>query len=392
VIADDLPGRTEVRDPRRPPPWLARALLMVVTTGFLAVFAWRAFTALSGIGLSVLIAFFVALALEPMALWLVRHGWRRELAALATLVGSVTVALVLVALFGNLFVQQVLALLASVPGMWADLQSWLVETFDVTLPTSDDLIRTAVTKWGDDVASGVVFVGSTVISGIFTFTTVLLVTYYLMAAGPRFRASVCAWLTPGRQVEVLHLWEVTQVKISDFIRSRVVLAALSSSFTFIFLTVIGTSYAMPLALFTGLVSQFVPTIGTYIGGALPVVVALTTQGPAQAIAVLVFVVLYQQLENFVFSPKISSHALEMNPAVSFLVVLGAGAVFGPVGSFLGLPVAATIQAVGTTYVRRHEIIDSQMLRDPARSEHHHRVRASRPSPPPPSHDEADPPL
>src|SRR5690606_9076161 len=127
-----------------------------------------------------------------------------------------------------------------------------------------------------------------------------------------------------------------------------------------------TPYALPLAVFTGVVSQFVPTIGTYIGGALSVAVALSSQGLPQALGVLAFIIGYQQLENLYFSPKVSARALEMNPAVSFVVVLAFGAVFGALGAFLALPVAATIQAVANTYLQRHELIESHMLHDPGR--------------------------
>ncbi|WP_036963524.1 AI-2E family transporter [Promicromonospora kroppenstedtii] len=62
------------------------------------------------------------------------------------------------------------------------------------------------------------------------------------------------------------------------------LAALSSSFTLVFLLIMRTPYALPLAVFVGVVSQFVPTIGTYLGGALPVAVALTSQGLPDRVA------------------------------------------------------------------------------------------------------------
>lgn len=76
---------------------------------------------------------------------------------------------------------------------------------------------------------------------------------------------------------------------------------------------------------------------------------------------LIFIVAYQQIENYIFAPKISEKALEMNPAVAFVVVLGFGAVFGALGAFLALPVAATIQAVMSTYLQRHELIDETLL-------------------------------
>jgi predicted PurR-regulated permease PerM len=339
---------------------------MVVVAGYLAVFGWYAIGALRGLAANVLIAFLLALALEPPVVWCVRHGWRRGAAAAVALLGSLLLVIVVLALFGSLFVQQLLQLLNSVPAVYADLQALVADQFGVVLPDSDDLVRDVLTEFGDDVATGAVLFGTSVLGGLFAALTILLVTYYLLAAGPRLRAAVCRWLTPARQQEVLQLWEVTQVKVSDFISSRIVLAALSSAFTLVFLLIVRTPYALPLAVFVGVVSQFVPTIGTYLGGALPVAVALTSQGLAQALAVLAFVIAYQQLENLYFSPKVSARALEMNPAVSFLAVLGFGAVFGALGAFLALPIAATIQATANTYLRRHALIESSMLRDPGR--------------------------
>jgi predicted PurR-regulated permease PerM len=351
-------------DSPRPPRWLPRALLMGIAAVFFAIFAWTALGALEGLFVNVLIAFFIALALEPSTVWLVRHGWRRGLAAAVTLLGSLVVVVVLMTLFGNLFVQQLVELAQSVPRLYAGLQGFLVDRFDVVVPDTQNLLRQALDEFGDDVASGALLVGTTVVGGLLATLTILLVAYYLLAAGPRFRAAVCGWLTPARQTEMLHLWEVTQGKVSDYIGSRVVLAAVSTAVTFAFLAILQTPYAVPLAVFVGVVSQFVPTIGAYLGGALPTMVALTAQGWPQALGVLGFVIAYQQFENLYLAPKVSARALEMNAAVSLLVVLAFGAVFGVLGAFLALPVAATVQAVATTYFRRHELVESHMLRDP----------------------------
>ncbi len=352
------------RDPRRPPRWLPRALAMAVVAVFLGIFAWDALGSLRTLIVNVLIAIFVALALEPMVVWLVRHRWRRGAAAAVALLGSLLVVLLVMALFGNLFIQQLTAFVETIPDLYADARSFVQNQFNVDIPSSDELLDKGIQQFGPDVASGVILVGTTLIGGIFAFLTIMLVTYYLLAAGPRLRVAICRWLTPNRQQEMLRVWEISQVKVSDYINSRVVLAALSTVFTFAALAIIKTPYALPLAVFTGVVSQFVPTIGTYLGGALPVLVALTSQGLPQALIVLAFIIGYQQLENLYFAPKVSARAMQMNPAVSFLVVLGFGAVFGPLGAFLGLPIAATIQAVASTYGQRHELIDSHMLHDP----------------------------
>jgi predicted PurR-regulated permease PerM len=364
VPPDGAGSRPDGNDSPRPPRWLPRALAMAVVAVFVAIFAWNAMGALQGLFVNVLIAFFIALGLEPGTVWLVRRGWRRGPAAAATLLGSLVVVIVLMALFGNLFVQELVALARSVPQLYAGLQDFVAEQFDIVVPDSENLLRQALGEFGDDVASGALLVGTTLVGGFLAAVTILLVAYYLLAAGPRFRAAVCAWLTQARQQEVLHLWEVTQSKVSDYLRSRVVLAAVSAAATFVFLMILRTPYALPMAVFVGVVSQFVPTIGTYLGGALPILVALVDQGVPQALGVLAFVIAYQQFENIYLSTKVSARALEINAAVSLLVVLAFGAVFGVLGAFLALPVAATFQATASTYFQRHELIESHMLRDP----------------------------
>ena len=357
---------SDASDARRPPRWLPRALVLAAVTVFVAVASWRALGELHHLIITVVIAFFISIVLEPPILWLVRHGWRRGLAAGAALGGSILVGVAAVLLFGRLFVEQMLALIGSLPDVYAKFQDWLSTTFGLALPDLDTAVHDAVAKWGGDITSALVGAGASLVSWIFDLTTVLLVVYYLCEAGPRLRATVCRWLTPDRQADVLLLWETGQRKASDYIGSRVVLAALSSGSMFVFLTIMKTPYALPLAIFTGVVSQFVPTIGTYIGGALPVAVAWATQGGAAALAVIGFIVVYQQVENYYFSPKVSAHAMQMNPAVSFLVVMAFGAVLGPIGAFIALPTAATVQAFASTYMQRYTLIESSMLTDPGR--------------------------
>ena len=85
-----------------------------------------------------------------------------------------------------------------------------------------------------------------------------------------------------------------------------------------------------MALFCGVVSQFIPTVGTYIGGALPVLFAWGNRGWTYAVAVLVFIIVYQQIENLILSPRISQRTMDINAAVAFLAVLAFGSLFGRV--------------------------------------------------------------
>lgn len=363
TLPDVSPRFLDEADPAtRPPRWLPKAFVMAVVAVIVGVLAWRAMGMLTALFTNLVIALFISLMLEPMIAWLVRHRWKRGAATGVVMGGAFLAIVAMIAMFGTMFVTQVIELGKSVPQTYENIRTWASESFGAELPEKEKLLGQALDGWGDDIASSAVGIGTSLLSFIFAVMTIGLVVYYLCAAGPKFRAAICSWLAPRNQVTVLHLWEVTQVKVSGFINSRLVLAFLSTAFTLVFLIILGIPYSLPLALFTGIVSQFVPTIGTYIGGALPILLALA-QSPMKALAVLIFIVVYQQIENYIFSPKISQKALEMNPAVAFVVVLAFGAVFGALGAFLALPVAATIQAVASTYLRRHELVDSALLRE-----------------------------
>jgi predicted PurR-regulated permease PerM len=358
-VTPRVPTRGDHWDSPAVPRWLPRALVMAAATVIVAILVWNAAGMLGNVMMIVIVSWFVALAMEPAILWLGRHRIRRAPATGLVMLGVAVAAGGVLTLLGGLFVNQLVDLVQSIPGYYNDLRQMADERFELDLPASSELLG-RLGDYADDLAPGIVGVGTSIVGGVFNFTAILLVVYYMASAGPRFRAAVCRYLAPHRQREVLRVWEVSQDKVAGFINSRLALAAICIAATNVLLQVLGIPYALPLAVFTGLVSQFVPTIGTYIGGALPVLLALAVD-PVKALIVLAFIVAYQQVENLLLTPKISQRSLELNPAVSFLSVLGFGAVFGALGAFLSLPVVATIQAVSSTYLRRHELVDPTLL-------------------------------
>jgi predicted PurR-regulated permease PerM len=86
------------------------------------------------------------------------------------------------------------------------------------------------------------------------------------------------------------------------------------------------------------------------------VVALANQ-PLDALWIVIFLVVYQQLENYFLAPRIQARTMDIHPAVAFLSVVAGGTLLGATGALLALPAAAIVQALLSTYVRRHELID-----------------------------------
>lgn len=355
-------------DPRRPPEWYSRALFYAVIAVFLGWFCFKSWGKVSYIAVDVIIALFLALAVEPLVLRLIRHGWRRGAASVTCLVGLLIIIVVLLALFGNMFVQQMISMVKGLPALYDQIATDIASRTDFKLPEINSLggeiLKHVQTSWVSDFAGQALSTTFGVVGGLLNVTTAIMVAFYISIAGPRLRRSLCQWVAPQSQRKFLMVWTVVQGQISSFLFSRSILAAINAACTGLFLMFIKVPYWLPLALFCGVVSQFVPTIGTYLGGALPVLFAWGERGIGYAIGVVVFITVYQQIENLLLAPKISERTMDINPCMAFLSVLFFGSIFGAIGAFLALPIAASIQVLLKVSMRQYPLVDSPLMNDP----------------------------
>lgn len=355
-------------DDRRPPDWLGRALLYVVMVAFIAIFLWFAWEKISFVVFDVIVSMFIALAMEPLVVRLIKHGWRRGVASGVTLFGLIVSVGLMLGLFGNMFVQQAISMLTGLPKLYEQFSKLVQHAAHVKLPNIEQLVieilKNIQTSWVVDFGGFALNTTWGLFSGLLDLLTILMVTYYISAAGPKMRRSFCRWLNPKSQRRFVFIWSVVQEQISSFLFSRIILAVINAVGTAIFLICMRVPYWLPLSLFCGIVSQFVPTVGTYLGGALPIIFAWSSNGFGTALATLAFVTIYQQIENMVISPKISEKTMDLNPAIAFLSVLILGAVFGALGAFLALPVTASLQAIFKVYTKSYDLIDSPLMEDP----------------------------
>ncbi len=111
-----------------------------------------------------------------------------------------------------------------------------------------------------------------------------------------------------------------------------------------------------MALWVGVVSQFLPVIGIYVAGALPLLLTVI-DSPIKGLFVLGFIVVYQQIENFFIAPKITAQTMQLHAGVAFASAIIGGAVLGPTGAILGLPAAAVIQGILSSVGNRYEVVD-----------------------------------
>ncbi|MFF4716327.1 AI-2E family transporter [Streptomyces eurythermus] len=354
----------------RMPRWLPRA--MVLALALIAAFqlgSW-AFHQLTGLLINILIAFFLALAVEPAVSRMAARGIRRGLATFLVFFGLTVVIAGFVTLLGSMLAGQIIKMVEGFPEYLDSLINWTNQTFHTELRRVDiqegllhsDWLR----KYVQNSAAGVLDVSAQVLGGLFQLLTVGLFSFYFAADGPRLRRALCSVLPPARQAEVLRAWEIAVDKTGGYLYSRGLMALISGVAHYILLEVMGVPYAPVLGVWVGLVSQFIPTIGTYLAGALPMLIAFTVD-PWYAVWVLGFVVIYQQFENYMLQPKLTAKTVDIHPAVAFGSVIAGTALLGAVGALIAIPAVATLQAFLGAYVKRYAVTDDPRV-------HGHRSR------------------
>ena len=350
---------------RTVPPWIIKAIALFWTgwgVTYLATGILRALRSLLIVGL---VSLFLSFAIEPVVNRLEDRGFRRGAGVWVVFLGMFLAIAAFSGAIGTAMATQIDSFLGEAPRYVNDIERWLQNNVDASIDleklqnefVDGGGISDLASRFADDIVN----LGTTVLNVVFQTFTVLLFTFYLVADGPKLRRTVCSFLEPRRQYAVLSVWDLAIAKTGGYIYSRGVLALLSALVHWVAFALLDVPFPIPLALWVGVVSQFIPVIGTYFAGALPILVTLT-DNPRHGLLVLLVVASYQQVENYLFAPRITAHTMEIHVAVAFGSVIAGSAILGVVGALLALPFAATAQAFLSGYRQHFEVDDSTVAR------------------------------
>jgi predicted PurR-regulated permease PerM len=377
----DVPSSPAPRtDPPAGPP---AARQVVITTGTI----WRAvaivlvtLAALWGLNqmrslvMMLAISLFFALALTPGVNYLhAKRGWRRGAAVGAIYVIGIVAVVVMVVLIVPA-IAKVGGQISSSGTQWmTGLDTWTSSKLGFHIVDKQAYKDGAVTLgefikgWSGKLLPAAGKVVSTGATLVFEVATIGLFTFYLTADFPRLQGAFLSWFKPEQQERLG--WTVDQSikQVGGYLYSRLLLTVINSLGFLAVMVAVGvpTGLAIPLAVFGAFVSEFIPSVGTYIGGAIPAVLTLALAGVVPALIVVAYIVVYQQIENYWLSPRISAKTMELNGGLAFGAAIAGGALFGPMGAFMALPVAALIVAVLHNYRHAYPVFYRSQYADAA---------------------------
>ena len=310
---------------------------------------------------SLIFDLFVAVVLaalaEPVVYRLSKKINRRASAMIA-------VSLILLVIGATLFsiipimVQELYFLSSQIPTYFDNFINYLnVEGFAVSSQSLDleSQFNSLIKDYGSTVGSSVVFAGQGLLRTLGHIFVIFFFTYYLISEGDGWRVKLKESLPDSVSTSIDQVWTIGVSKAGGFIVAKVILGVLASIVLSVSFLIIGLPSPIALGVAAGILSQLIPVVGTFLGGLVPFIASISL-GTTAMIATVLVLLIYQVIENYFVSPRVTKSTMEIHPAIAVFSTLFGAYTLGGVGAILALPVAATVQGVIGTIVKNRKLI------------------------------------
>jgi predicted PurR-regulated permease PerM len=322
----------------------------------LATFAVIAFVYLAWhIVTWILVATFLALALNPAVGRLERRGMKRGYAA------AIVFLVTLAALVGLGFlvlpplVRQVTDFIQALPGLVDDLVAgrgplgFLQRDYHIV-----DRIRDAIETNGVGGVLGItapaIAVAQSVFSVIVGSVAIAFLTYFMLLDGPRMVERFYAFLPESARPRWERVGNEIYRTVGGYVTGNILISVIAGVGALIALLVLGSKYSVALAVVVAIL-DLVPLAGATLAAIIVSTVVFVELGWIQGVIIIVFFLVYQQVENHVLQPVIYGRTVQLSPLVVLISVLIGAELAGILGALAAIPVAGIVQAIGREFLR-----------------------------------------
>jgi predicted PurR-regulated permease PerM len=317
-----------------------RTVLMVAA----AIGVIAAFIAIGSTFLVVFVGIFLALVFEfPVRLVVKKTRLSRGLAATITVLGAALIVLVLALLLLAPMVGGVRDFLHDLPATVEQLRtsdelSWLDTGAGENVQSGAEKVSLSV----PDAISEVLGIAGSFFSVFVASFTILFVCLFLLTDVANLKRGLASVLMPGEDERWLNVWERVTESVSRWAIGVVVIASIAGTTQGVTAWLLGSSYAIGLGVIAGLLDM-IPNLGATIAGFILVPALWAEEGIGAALIMLAVVLVYQQVENNVLTPKIQGKAVNLSGFFIIVAVTLFGALLGVLGALTAVPLAAMIQ-------------------------------------------------
>lgn len=305
----------------------------------------------------VVLFFFVVIIVMAMAP--IIDKWQQYMSRplAVTLLFTIIIAVIglIVSLLIPPLVKQLSELANNLPDYASQIQGFLASP---NVTGNNSLIQRSLQGLSDqlsNLSSGLVNTTLTVIGGIVTFLTIVVLSAYLLIEEQGIRNFILSLLPLERKSNIAGAINKIGDKLGAWLRGQLLLMVIIGVTTGIWTALLGLPYALPLGLWAGL-TEVLPFVGPVIGG-IPIVIIAFLDSPIKALIAIALIALIQQVESNFIVPKVMQRSVGLSPVIIILALLIGGKLFGIVGAILAVPVAAMVSVIIQEWPKLSKAID-----------------------------------
>jgi len=346
--------------------------LVLLLVGLLGL--WAVARAAGTVLLLFLIAGVIALILNPLVKLLERRRLPHGLAVLAVYIGLLAALVGVGAVLANPVSSQVQSFQRDVPKLvddatrsLDDLQRWL-DARGINVHVKDQgqnalqTLQSKVLRGSGDVVSFSRDILQRLVETSFALILILVISIYMLVYAEQIGNVVRSAMPRGAGTPDDDFPLRVQRAVFHYVRGQLLFSLIMGTTAAVALWLFGVlgifpdgrRYALFFGAFFGLM-ELIPYIGPVLGALPPILVALF-DNPVSAIWVALLFLGLQQLEGHVVAPQVFGHSLRINPLLIIFALLFGAELYGVVGAFVSLPVAAILRET-VLYLRRHVVLE-----------------------------------
>jgi len=290
------------------------------------------------------ISFFLTLSLDPLVEALARRRLRRGWAVTLVFLGVLAVFALVAWVVIPPVADQGSELATNAPRLFDNLLAnpWVQDVdhrYQLVQRIQEEVNkRVADGNLWAGVFGGVLDAGKVIATGVFSVLTVLVLTLYFLASLPAVKQAAYALVPASRRPRTVSLAEEVMRRVGSYAIGQVAVAAINAFFAWIMMSLIGLQFAAVLAVLVGFLG-LIPMIGATLGATVVAIVAFFDE-PKKALIVIIYFIVYQQIENYAVMPRIMQRTVAVPGAVTVVAALAGGALLGILGALLAIPFAA----------------------------------------------------
>jgi predicted PurR-regulated permease PerM len=339
---DPVPPRVILIRPGTVAMVLGLAVLFALALMFLYV-AWHVIT-------WILVALFLALALNPAVEFLVRRGVGRGIAAAIVFVAALAAIAGMAFLLLPPLVREIRDFIEAVPDIVDDLTAgrgplgFLERDYDIVARLRDAIERSGGAERILGATAPVLSVVQSILTLVAAVVSIAFMTFFMLLEGPKWVERFYAALPDASRPRWERIGDGIYRTVSGYVTGNLLISLIAGSASTVMLLILDVPYAIALGVLVGIL-DLIPLAGATLAAIVVTLVTFATEGLWPGLIVLAFFIVYQQVENHVLQPVVYGRTVELSPLAVLIAVLIGAELAGVLGALGAIPVAGTLVVI-----------------------------------------------